>query len=168
MDQNKGRQEETPHPTHMFRRLFLDLLLTERAGCASAMGVMDSLPAVLVPKTLCNQFIYYYICSRAAFGIYGFKLRNFAVVAIIIFATVNTVSKMTRILRWSMMTCGTSETEFMDTKHNGHIHRYETHTFGNIVINVSKPINNNSPILWRLWHIVRFDMPRTFLLLLHS
>ena len=40
-------------------------------------------PPVLVQKTLCNQFIRYHISSTGVFGINHFKLRNFAVVAII-------------------------------------------------------------------------------------
>ena len=42
---------------------------------------------------------------------------------------------------------GSMQTEFMETNHNGHIHRYGTSTFGNIVVYVSKPINNNKNIL---------------------
>ena len=38
--QNQGRQEETHHPSHRFRRIFLDLLLMGWRGCASAMGVI--------------------------------------------------------------------------------------------------------------------------------
>ena len=44
--QNQGRQEETHHPTHMFRRLFLDLLLMGWKGCASAMEVIKT-PIIL-------------------------------------------------------------------------------------------------------------------------
>ena len=40
--QNQGRQEETHHPTHKFRRVFLDLLLMEWRGYASAMGVIKT------------------------------------------------------------------------------------------------------------------------------
>ena len=40
--QNQRRQEETHHPTHMFWRLFLDLLLMEWKACASAMGVIKT------------------------------------------------------------------------------------------------------------------------------
>ena len=32
---------------------------------------------------------------------------------------------------------GSLPAEFMETKHNGHIDRYETHTFGDIVAYVS-------------------------------
>ena len=35
LDGNKGHQEETHHPTHRFRRLFLDLLSMGWRGCAS-------------------------------------------------------------------------------------------------------------------------------------
>ena len=35
-------------------------------------------------------------------------------------------------------------------------------TLGNIVVYVSKPINNNNQILWRLWNIISFDMPSVF------
>ena len=37
-DQNQGRQEETLHPIHRFRRLFLNLLLMGWRGYASVMG----------------------------------------------------------------------------------------------------------------------------------
>ena len=40
--QNQGRQEETHHPTHRFRCLFLDLLWMGWRGCASAMGVIKT------------------------------------------------------------------------------------------------------------------------------
>ena len=42
------------------------------------------------------------------------------------------------------------QAEFMETKPNGHIHRYETSISGNIVVYVSKPINDNRQILSRL------------------
>ena len=41
------------------------------------------------------------------------------------------------------MIYGSLQAEFMETKHNGHIHRNGTSIFGNIVVNVSKPINDN-------------------------
>ena len=44
---------------------------------------LNTHPPVLVRKPLCNEFIYYQISSRRVFGINHFKLRNFAVVAII-------------------------------------------------------------------------------------
>ena len=42
LDGNQGHQEETHHPTHRFRRLFLDLLSMGWRGCASAMGAIIS------------------------------------------------------------------------------------------------------------------------------
>ena len=49
------------------------------------------------------------------------------------------------------MVYGSPQAEFMVTKHTGHIHRYGTPFFGNIIVYVSKPINNdNNQILWRL------------------
>ena len=78
---NQGRQEETQHTTHKFRRLFLGLLLMGWRGCASAMGVIKTY-ILLFRKPLCNQFIHYHISSRGVVGINHFKLRNFAVVAI--------------------------------------------------------------------------------------
>ena len=49
------------------------------------------------------------------------------------------------------MICGSLQAEMMRTKHNGHIHRYETLNFGAIVVNVSKRINeNDDQIFWRL------------------
>ena len=44
-----------------------------------------------------------------------------------------------------MMIYGSLQAEF-ETKYNGHIHRYGTPVFGNIVVYVSKPINNNNQI----------------------
>ena len=48
------------------------------------------------------------------------------------------------------MIYGSLLAEFMETRHNGHIHKYKTPLFGNIVVYVSKPINNANQILWRL------------------
>ena len=39
---------------------------------------------------------------------------------------------------------------FLDINHDGHIHRYGAPVFGNIVVYVYKPINNDDKILWRL------------------
>ena len=36
---------------------------------------------------------------------------------------------------------------------------YGTPIFGNIVVYVSKPINNNNKIIWRHLNTVRFDIP---------
>ena len=43
---------------------------------------------------------------------------------------------------------GSLQVEFMESKHNGHIHRYETPIVGKIVVYISKLINNNQ-IYWR-------------------
>ena len=45
------------------------------------------------------------------------------------------------------MIYGRLQAEFMETYHNGNIHRYGTSIFGNIVVYVSKPIDNNGQML---------------------
>ena len=105
---------------------------------------------VVVRKPLCNQFIHCHISSRRVFVINHFK-RNFAVVAIeCSFATVNIGSIMARLHRWSMMIYGGLQAEFMETKYKSHMHRSGTSVFGKIVVNISKSINNNNQIFWRL------------------
>ena len=49
-----------------------------------------------------------------------------------------------------MMIYGSLQAEFVGMKHNSQIHRYGTPIFGNIGVYISKPINNNNHILWRL------------------
>ena len=49
-----------------------------------------------------------------------------------------------------MMIYGSLQVEFMETKHNRHIHRYGTAIFGNTVVYVSKSINNNNQMIWTL------------------
>ena len=44
LDGNKGHQEEAHHPTHGFRRLFIDLLSMGWRGCASAMAAIKLPP----------------------------------------------------------------------------------------------------------------------------
>ena len=111
----------------------------------------NSHPLVLVRKTSCNQFLHYHISSNGGFGVDHFKLRNFAVVAIeCSFATVDRGSIMARIHRWSVMIYGSLQAEFMETKYNSHIHGYGTSVFDKIIVNISKSINNNSQIFWRL------------------
>ena len=58
-----------------------------------------------------------------------------------------------------MVIYGSLQAEFMETKCKGHIHKCGTPIFGKIVIYISKPINNNDQILWRLQTVVIFDMP---------
>ena len=132
--------------------------------CQHHRSNQNSHPPVLVRKPLCNQFIHYHISSRGVFGINHFKLRNFAVVAMkFSFATVDRSSIMARIHRLSVMIYGSLQAEFMETKNNSHIHRYGTPVFGKIVVNISKSINNDNQIFWRLWNIIRFDMPSVLL-----
>ena len=45
------------------------------------------------------------------------------------------------------MIYGSLQAEFMETKYNSHLHRYGTFIFGKIAVNISKPINNNNPIV---------------------
>ena len=55
LDGNQGHQEEAHHPTHRFRRLFLDLLWMGWRGCASAMGAIKLPPSCsnsIEPKQL--------------------------------------------------------------------------------------------------------------------
>ena len=53
MDQNQGgRQGETLHPAHRFRRLFLDLLPMGWRACASAMEVIKLPPMCSGPKII--------------------------------------------------------------------------------------------------------------------
>ena len=66
------------------------------------------------------------------------------------FATVDRGSIMARMHRWSVMIYGSLQAEFMETNYNSHIHRYGTSIFGKIVVDISKSINNNNQIFWRL------------------
>ena len=52
---NQGHQEETHHPTHRFRRLFLDPLSMGWRGCASAMGAIKLPPSCSSPKIMCQS-----------------------------------------------------------------------------------------------------------------
>ena len=47
-----------------------------------------------------------------------------------------------------MMIYGSMQGEFVGTRHNGQIQRYGTPIFGDIVVDRSKPINNDDKILW--------------------
>ena len=49
--------------------------------------------------------------------------------------------------------------KFKGTKPNGRIHRYGAFIFDDIIINVSKSINKEKQIFWRLQYIAWFDMP---------
>ena len=50
------------------------------------------------------------------------------------------------------------QAEFVDIKYNGHIHRYWTPSFGNIVVYLSEPLYNGNQIFYRLLNIIRFYM----------
>ena len=52
---NQGHQEETHHPTHRFRRLFLDLLSMGWRGCASVMGAIKLPPSCSSPKHIVTK-----------------------------------------------------------------------------------------------------------------
>ena len=105
----------------------------------------------IIRKPLCNQFIHYHVSSRGVFGINHFKLRNFAVVAIeCSFVTVDRGNIMARTHRWSVVTYGSLQAEFMETKYKSHIHRYGTSVVGKIVVDISKSINIYNQIFWRL------------------
>ena len=113
---------------------------------------------LLVQKPLCNQLMHYHISNRGVFSINHIKFRNFAVVAMeCLFVTVDGCSIMAWIHRWSVRIYGSLQAEFMETKYNSHIYRYGTPVFGTSVFNVSKSINNNNQLLWRLENITRFD-----------
>ena len=49
-----------------------------------------------------------------------------------------------------MMVYSSLQAEFMVTKYDGYIHRYGALVFGKLVIYVSKSIDNNNQIIWRL------------------
>ena len=55
LDGNKGHQEKTHHPTHRFRRLFLDPLSMGCRGCASAMGAIKLPPSCSSSKVMCQS-----------------------------------------------------------------------------------------------------------------
>ena len=55
LEGNQCHQEEAHHPTHRFRRLFLDLLWMGWIGCASAMGAIKLPPSCSSPKIMCQS-----------------------------------------------------------------------------------------------------------------
>ena len=57
---------------------------------------------------------------------------------------------MTGINRWSMMIYSSLYAKFEGTKPNGRIHSYGASIFGDIIINVSKSINKEKQVFWRL------------------
>ena len=49
-----------------------------------------------------------------------------------------------------MIIYGSLQAELMETKHNSPIQRYGISIFGDIVVYVSKPINSDKGLIWRL------------------
>ena len=49
-----------------------------------------------------------------------------------------------------MMIYGSLQAKLMETNHNSLIHKYGIFIFGEIVVYVSKLINNNNQLIWRL------------------
>ena len=58
-----------------------------------------------------------------------------------------------------MMIYSSLQVKFQGTKHNGRIQRYGASIFGDIIIKVSKSINKEKQVFWRLQYIARFDVP---------
>ena len=61
--------------------------------------------------------------------------------------------------RRSMMIYSSLLAKYKGTMPNSRIHRYGASIFGDIIINVSKSINKEKQIFWRLQYIARFDVP---------
>ena len=57
-----------------------------------------------------------------------------------------------------MMIYSSLQVEFQGTKYNGRIQRYGASIFGDIIIKVSKSINKEKQVFWRLQYIARFDV----------
>ena len=57
---------------------------------------------------------------------------------------------MTGMYRRSMMIYSSPSAKFKGTKPNDRIHRYGASIFGDIIVNVSKSINEEKQIFWRL------------------
>ena len=51
------------------------------------------------------------------------------------------------------------QVKFQGTKRNGRIQRYGAYIFGDIIIKVSKSIDKEKQVFWRLQYIARFDVP---------
>ena len=57
-----------------------------------------------------------------------------------------------------MMIYCSLQVKFERTKPNGRIQRYGASIFGDIIIKVSKSINKEQQVFWRLQYIARFDV----------
>ena len=73
LDGSIGHQEEAHHPTHRFRRLFLDLLSMGWRGCASAMEAIKLPPSCSSPKIMC---IWLYIMGKRGQCDNKFRITN--------------------------------------------------------------------------------------------
>ena len=90
----------------------------------------NSHPPLPVQKPLHNRFIHYYISSR---GVLVPIISNCLILLSLQYNVLVTVDRggiLARIHKWSMIIYGTLQAEFMETKCNGHIHRYGTPVFG--------------------------------------
>ena len=56
---------------------------------------------------------------------------------------------MARIQRWPVMIHDSLQAEFIETKYNGHIHRYGTSIFRKIVVYITD-LQQKNQILWGL------------------
>ena len=92
-----------------------------------------------------NQFIKY-ICSRGVFAISDSKLRNRTIVAIEFFATIDWCGIVTAMYRRSMMIYSSPRLNLRGPS----VHRYGASIFGDIIVNVSKSINEEKQIFRRL------------------
>ena len=69
------------------------------------------------------------------------------------FATIDRCSVMTGMYSRSVMIYSSLKGKFKGTKPKGRVHRYGASIFGDNIINVSKSINKEKQIFWRLQYI---------------
>ena len=138
-DQSQSHQEETHHPTHRFRRLFIDLRHMGWKEFAGTMGVIKLSSASSGSKTfyVFNLYIAIYAVEEYLVSIISDSV-NVLSLQLNVFA-VDRCSTITRIHNWSVMIYGSLQAEFIDITHNDYIHG--TPFVGNIVVHASKLIN---------------------------
>ena len=148
MDENQGHQEETHRPTHRFKRLFPGLILIGSRECTSAMRVIELPSSCSSPKTLyvINSYITTYAVDEFLLWIISNSVTLLS--SQCFFTVVDRWSIMTRIHWRSVMVYGSLQAEFMGTKGDGHW--CGTHIFGDIIVHIFEPINNDNQIPWRL------------------
>ena len=105
----------------------------------------------------------YSIYSWGAFGINHIILSNFVVVPAIecLFATVNRGKIMT-IIGVSTVIYGSTHVELMGTKRNARIYKYETPSFVNIVIYISKPMIIKCSVEGKIWFDSIFQVTKVY------